>query len=105
MESEWRAVVWLVLIRRLVTLDVSLKLVIHMKYCRVLLCLLFSFTSTTPLGGQLRAAAGPRAGLCLCSTDQQLPAPQPPVPADPANSTVSCPRGCRGPPCRPVRHY
>ena len=49
--------------------------------------------------GQLRAAAGPKAGLCLCSTDEALPTPKPPVPADPVNHTVSCPQGCRGPPC------
>ena len=49
--------------------------------------------------GQMQAVAGPRAGLCLCSTDEALPAPKPPVPSDPINHTVRCPRGCRGPPC------
>ena len=49
--------------------------------------------------GRLQAAAGAKAGLCLCSTDEPLPAPQPPVPADPINHTVSCPQGCRSAPC------
>lgn len=50
--------------------------------------------------GQLRAAAGPKQGLCLCSTDVALPTPKPPVPADPAHHTVRCPRGCLGEPCK-----
>ena len=49
--------------------------------------------------GRMRAAAGPKAGLCLCSTDEPLPAPRPPVPADPAGHNVSCPHGCRSAPC------
>jgi hypothetical protein len=49
--------------------------------------------------GQLQAAAGPKAGLCLCSTDEALPTPKPPVPLDPVDHSVSCPRGCRSAPC------
>ena len=50
-------------------------------------------------GGQMRAAGGPRDGLCLCSTDQRIPTPKPPVPADPVNHSVACPRGCLSEPC------
>ena len=49
--------------------------------------------------GQLQAAAGPKAGQCLLSTDMPLPTTKPVVPADPVHHSVSCPKGCRGAPC------
>ena len=49
--------------------------------------------------GQLQAAAGPKAGQCLLSTDVPLPTKKPTVPTDPVNHSIRCPQGCRGAPC------
>jgi hypothetical protein len=40
--------------------------------------------------GQLTATAGPKKGLCLGSTDERLPTPQPPVPTDPVRCGGRC---------------